>query len=239
MARKLRVDMPYTEWSKLARAGHDKAEIRSEGLNYFVRTYLPALRAYLVECLRLAGDDADEVLQGFITEKVLERNLIGKARPQAGKFRCFLLVSLRNYLANSRRRGRKDVPILDSAVIEQSAVDNVTPPIEFDRAWARSAIRQALSAMKAELARRGRTDQWEIFYGRVVGPTMDGLPKTGYAEMGPGAARMTSQQAANCLVNAKRTFARHLRRVVKSYSPGGDGADDEVAYLRSLLSLSE
>ena len=67
-------------------------------------------------------------------------------RPAGGKFRSFLLVCLKNFLANERERARTQrrggggpiIP-LESADAETryslEPVDNLTPEAIFDRRW--------------------------------------------------------------------------------------------------------
>src|SRR4051812_38640775 len=86
---------PMTQWSLVARAGQPPAEARA-ALDVLLRRYAPALRAHLLLDRRMSGDrsKAEDVLQGFVADKVLERNLIALADRERGRFRTFLLAAL-------------------------------------------------------------------------------------------------------------------------------------------------
>src|SRR5690349_8799013 len=91
---------PSTRWSVVERAGHLDGDAGREALAGLLKQYLPALRSHLIYGRRLDSHTADDVLQGFTTDKVLEQDLIQRAQKSRGRFRNFLLVSLNNYLLN-------------------------------------------------------------------------------------------------------------------------------------------
>src|SRR5687767_4813885 len=81
---------PTTHWSVLERAGDDDEAVRRQALLELLRDYVPALRSYLVHAKRMAPDRADDLLQQFLADKVLEEDLMPKAQREKGKFRSFL-----------------------------------------------------------------------------------------------------------------------------------------------------
>src|SRR5678815_2750589 len=84
---------PITRWSLIARATGPLDGVARAALDELVARYSPALRAHLVQARR-----------------VLEQNLLLKADPARGKFRTFLLTSLRNCLVDSVRAARAKGP---------------------------------------------------------------------------------------------------------------------------------
>src|SRR5881394_3079150 len=104
---------PTTRWSLVARAcgggGGDGGdglavdhEVRREALATILHRYLPALRAHLL-AKSIAPDRADDLLQAFVADKVIERNLLARADRARGRFRGFLAAALNNYCANQLR----------------------------------------------------------------------------------------------------------------------------------------
>src|SRR5882762_2956273 len=71
---------PSTQWSLVGRAGHITGTRRREALGTLLRRYMPALRAHLVLAKRISPDHADDLVQGFVTDKMIEQNLLGKAQ---------------------------------------------------------------------------------------------------------------------------------------------------------------
>ena len=92
-----------THWSLVERAGRDGGAATKDALAALLRQYLPALRSHLVVHKRISSHDADDLLQGFLAGKVIERDLVGQADRSRGKFRTFLLTALDRYVLNENR----------------------------------------------------------------------------------------------------------------------------------------
>jgi RNA polymerase sigma-70 factor (ECF subfamily) len=95
---------PATRWTLVARAGQGSAPVKREALGVLLERYLPALRAYLVARRHLPRERVEDILQGFVSDKILEQDLIAQAQPEKGKFRSLLLVALNRYLVGQIRR---------------------------------------------------------------------------------------------------------------------------------------
>ena len=85
---------PTTHWSMVQRAAQVPGTQAGPALDALLRLYLPALRAHLVHGRRLQPDQADEVLQSFVTSKVLEQQMLARADRSRGRFRNYLLTVL-------------------------------------------------------------------------------------------------------------------------------------------------
>src|SRR3954447_1971434 len=111
---------PSTQWSLVGRAGHITSEQRRDALGVLLHRYMPALRTHLVVAKRLSPDHADDLLQGFVTDKIIEQNLLAKAQEARGRFRSFLLAALQHYAIaqfrhESARKRSPLSPLLDVA----------------------------------------------------------------------------------------------------------------------------
>src|SRR3954452_18501690 len=96
---------PSTQWSVVGRAGSGaNDDARRRALATLLARYLPALRSYLRAKHRVDPDRADDLVQGFLTDKVLEQDLIRQADRGRGRFRTFLLTALDNYVTSHVRR---------------------------------------------------------------------------------------------------------------------------------------
>src|SRR4051812_47357518 len=87
---------PSTHWSMVGGAGESGSLARKGALAALVNRYLPALKVYLMRKRKLSADAAEDVLQSFVAEKVLDASFIATADRRRGKFRTFLLTSLDN-----------------------------------------------------------------------------------------------------------------------------------------------
>ena len=71
---------PATQWSLIERARQPDAQARHEALVHLLKQYLPALRAHLISEKRFAIERAEDLLQGFVADKIIEQNLLKHAR---------------------------------------------------------------------------------------------------------------------------------------------------------------
>lgn len=60
-------------------ADHAQTVVRSEALERLLGSYAPAMVGHLVHRKRLPPDRAEDLVQGFIADKVLEKRLVGRA----------------------------------------------------------------------------------------------------------------------------------------------------------------
>jgi RNA polymerase sigma factor (sigma-70 family) len=123
------------------------------------QTYWFPLYVYL----RRRGYDshqAEDYTQGFFAG-ILERKGLQKADPKYGKFRSFLLASLKNFLADEwdrdhaqKRGGDKKVLSLDFDVAasryDQEPGHQMSPEKLFERSWALTVLTRAMDRLKAE-----------------------------------------------------------------------------------------
>ena len=129
-------------WSVVLAAGEEGTAAR-EALESLCQTYwLPGY----VRRRAANADDAQDLTQAFFA-MLLENRAFGAADSARGRFRAFLLTSLRNFLANEHERatalkrgGGKAVISLDAGAAEQYLVRDaqrtLTPEQEFERRWA-------------------------------------------------------------------------------------------------------
>lgn len=235
---------PLTQWSLVARAGGATEDERREALGVLMRRYLPALRAHLVFQKRISPHLADDLVQGFVCDKVVEQGLLAGADQCKGRFRTFLLTALDRYVIDQARfeGAKKRAPGGGVASLEQFPVrDRATPPgagpsVAFDVAWAREVLAEAVKRMDEECRASERQDIWGVFCCRVLEPTLTGAPQAGYGELVARFGLRSPAQASNVLMTAKRMFERILRSVVAEYAEDEAQIDREIEDLRCILS---
>ena len=148
-----------THWSVVLAAGDISSPDYTRALSTLCQTYWYPLYVYLRRwgCDR---EQAEDYTQDFFAS-LLERQGIGKADPKQGKFRSFLLASLKHFLADEwdrsqaqKRGGGKKVFSLDIEDGETryhcEPADNLSPEKLFERYWALEVLKQAMSRLKAE-----------------------------------------------------------------------------------------
>ena len=226
---------PATQWSLVDAVRGGDPQARRRALDTLLTRYLPALRAYLVLERRMDADRAADVLQSFVADKIVERDLIARAEKSRGKLRTFLLTALQRFAIDvSRKRDDRGSVSVDD--VEPSL--HPIPSAVFDREWASQVINQTLARMEANCRQWGRLDLWEIFRGRVLATAFDSAPPTPYEQLAARFGFSSNDQAANALVTAKRLFGRLLREVISEYAPDAADLEDEIRDLRAALSGS-
>jgi DNA-directed RNA polymerase specialized sigma24 family protein len=231
---------PTTHWSLVARAGRDATECRRQALGDLLVRYMPALRAHLILGKRLPPEDADDLLQEFIAGKILEKNLIGRADCQLGKFRTFLLTALDRFMidnyrqraAQKRSPGQGGLQALgDRAEMVKAAQSSDA----FDVAWARNVISETIRLMREECDSSGRKDVWGVFECRLLDPLLNGAEPVEYEALVERFGFQSPSQASNVFITAKRMFARLMRSVVGEYTLGSEEIESEIRDLMGVL----
>lgn len=230
---------PVTQWSLVARAGDADPETKRRALTDLLDRYMPAIKCYLTMGKRIDHDRADDLMQSFLTSKVLDQDLIERADKDRGKFRTFLLTALDRFIVNQHRfdRAQKRAPTAMGAIEDQPepADTESAPDDTFDVAWARQVIDRTIERMKQECRGSGRSDLWHVFEARVLAPTLGQDEAVPYEELIEKAGFTSPVQAANALVTAKRMFARIIRQVISEYEGTDAEIDMELNDLHEIL----
>jgi hypothetical protein len=90
-------------WSEVARAADADPAVRREALASLLDTYLPALATYLRRHRGIPPDRVDDLVQGFVCDKVVADELFAYADLARGQFRLFVLKSLERYVRRAHR----------------------------------------------------------------------------------------------------------------------------------------
>ena len=160
---------PTTRWTLIiAAGGPQRREVRS-ALACLCENYWYPLYAYL----RRRGypaDQAQDLTQEFFI-RLLEGRYLDRAEPEKGRFRAFLLTSLKFFVADEedRKRAQKRgggalLPLETSSGEERyqrEPVHNETPERIFERRWALSVLERVVEKLRDEFVRHGRPEHFE------------------------------------------------------------------------------
>lgn len=229
-----------TDWRLVASAGGADVAQASEALSKLCQTYWPPLYAHV----RQAGyspPDAQDFTQQFFAH-FIERNSIAQADPERGRFRSYLLVSLKNFLANewqkSRawKRGGKALTIslaMDDAETRcvQIAASGDTPDRAFDRQWALTLLDTVLGCLRREYADSGREALFLGLKDSLAGERAE----ASYRELGArlGLSESAVKAAAHRL---RKRYRELLREEIARTVTTSEEIDDELRYLFAALS---
>jgi len=160
-----------THWSVVVSTGHSDTARARDALSKLCQTYWPPLYAY-VRRVGHSPEDAKDLTQEFFA-RLLERNSFAQADRERGRFRSFLLGSLKNFLASEwekacaqKRGGRAHIISLELDTAETRCAQLVapgdTPDRAFDRQWALALLEVVLDRLRQEYKDTGRED---VFLG--------------------------------------------------------------------------
>jgi RNA polymerase sigma-70 factor (ECF subfamily) len=238
-----------THWSLVGRAAEQLQsraadEARRQALADLIRRYLPALRTFLIYRRRLDCDAADDILQEFIAEKVLQKGLLAHASKERGRFRMFLMSALDRFaLSQFRKQRAKKRFAPDSVPVEEEmdAADasQLAPDEPSAIAWARQLLHQALDRMRQECERTDRADVWGVFEARLLNPMLHQADPVGYEELVARFKLGSPAQASNVFITSKRTFARVLRQLIGEYECSEEQIEAEISELMAVLARAK
>jgi hypothetical protein len=182
---------------------------------------------------KLPADRADDLLQAFIADQLLDQNLVARADKSRGKFRTLLLTSLNNFAVSRGRQARLRAtePLSDDPMVSaEPGPDKVV-----QAAWARALVHEVVARMRQECRRAHRPDIWLVFEGRILADVFGVGAVISYEDLAAQLQLQSPAQAANLLVTAKRMYARLLREAVAEYEALPEDVDTEIADLRRAL----
>jgi RNA polymerase sigma-70 factor (ECF subfamily) len=185
-------------------------------------------------------DEAQDLTQGFLAH-LLEAHALRAFRQERGRFRNFLLATLRNFLANQhnaaqaqkRGGGIRLLPLDFAADAEQSFSveprDNRTPEKIFERQWALTVVNQATARLRGEYEHSGKG---ELF--RHLHPYLTGDDDTRYRAV--AAAIGISENSVKVAVHRLRQrFHEALREEIAATVFEPEEVSDEIRYLMAAL----
>jgi RNA polymerase sigma-70 factor (ECF subfamily) len=230
-----------TRWSVVAAASRLDSSRAVDALEKLCRTYWYPLYAF-VRRLGRQPHDAEDLVQGFFMV-CFEKNYLGAADQNKGRFRSFLLIALKGFLANEQdkafahKRGGAQVRVaLDALSAEQryalEPADQLSPDKLYDRRWALTLLEQVMARLQSEQASAGRGAMFEQFKEFLTSPGR-GTP---YSEL---AARFgLSEGAVKVAVHRLRKRYRELLEEEIAHTVSTpEEIQEERRHLLSALSI--
>ena len=229
-----------THWSVVLLAGQADSPHATEALEKLCRTYWYPLYVY-VRRQGNSPEDAQDLTQNFFS-RLLEKNYFAKADPDRGKFRTFLLRSMKNFLVNEwKRAGRVkrggDLTFLsfDANVAEDryaaEPANESNPDTAYEQRWAVTLIEQVLTALRQEFNAADKARLFEELKGFIWGDKST----ASYAEIA-GHLNLTEGTVKVAVHRLRQRFRELLRAEVAHTVARPEDVDDELRYLISVAS---
>jgi RNA polymerase sigma factor (sigma-70 family) len=160
---------PSTHWSVVLAAGESQAEPQAAqaALAELCQTYWAPLYSF-VRSRGHSVHDAQDLTQSFFAY-LIERKIYARVDRQRGRFRSFLLASLKNFLADASDRARtlkrggaqELLPLHEEQINEAESVFQnhrgaSTEELIFDRSWAEALVAAGLERLSADYRSEGK-----------------------------------------------------------------------------------
>ena len=229
-----------THWSLELSARNQDSSKSSDALEALCRTYWFPLYAFVRRQGR-SPHDAQDLTQEFFT-RLLEKGYLNSATQEKGRFRTFLLVALKRFLANEwdkqhaqKRGGSARIIPIDPELAESRFVagpaHELQPDLLFDRQWAVTLLDHTMTRLRDEYISTGRAKLFELLRG-CLAKDESALP---YTEI---AARLNlTEPAVKMAVQRLRARYREiLRAEIADTVAGPEEVEEEIRHLFSTFS---
>lgn len=228
-------DFRTTRWSVVL-AAHGGSD---PGAAAALETLCAAYWYPLYSFLRRQGrtpHDAQDLTQSFFMH-LLQRDRLASVDPRKGKFRSFLLASLKHFLANEwdkaralKRGGEFKFVSVDEALGEErfrrEPADAASPDRAFEQSWAMTLLDSVLARLREEYQADGRAGLFVELESALSGDR--GVAP--YAEI---AARrqMTEGAVKMAVLRLRRRFGELLRAEIAHTVTRPEEIDEEIRAL--------
>lgn len=163
-----------TRWTIVLAAGDSDTPPSAEALESLCGAYWFPIYSY-VRRRGYVKEDAEDLTQAFFAD-LLERRDFAKAESGRGRFRAYLLASLKHFLANEWDKSRRlkrggnitHFPLDWQSADAQFQIADPTmlsPDEVFDREWATALLERVIVRLRDEWAEEGKAERFDRMKG--------------------------------------------------------------------------
>ncbi|HVV70349.1 MAG TPA: sigma-70 family RNA polymerase sigma factor [Verrucomicrobiae bacterium] len=229
-----------TRWSLVRSAGEEGSDASLCARETLCAAYWKPIYAHV----RRKGhgpDDAEDLTQEFFSQ-VLAKNHLRLADHNKGRFRSFLLAMLDYFLAREWRRAHRqkrggqyrflslDQPMLDEETPHE-VPDAHTPERQFQRQWALTLLKQAMTALREECEADGKGE----LYGQVKHLLSGDRDGECYRTMA-GRLGMTENALRVAVHRLRQRYGALLRAEISQTVGSIEEVEEELRHLFRVLS---
>ncbi len=230
---------PTTRWSVVLAARERDTTRAREAMEALCRAYWFPLYAYV----RRKDHDAEtarDLTQAFFM-RLVEARYLDIVKPEAGRFRAFLLHKFKQFLGHERDRARAkkrgggiaDIRFdLDEAEARYltALADPRTPEKEYERRWAQTVVDRALERLAEDARQRGRIREFGLLKGYVTGNSARTSYQDVATEIGVGVSAVKS-----AVHRLRKRLGRVMREEIAETVADPAEVDDEMRHLFAAL----
>ncbi len=228
-----------THWSVVLAAGDQAGSHCAEALQTLCQTYWFPLYAF-VRRQDIQPDEALDLTQGFFAS-LLEKQWLAAADPERGRFRNFLMASIKHFMGHewARQRAKKRGGgcchfSLDRDSAETryrlEPLDDRTPEQMYERQWALTVLEQVATELRRDYTTRAKSSQFDALKSHLN----LGSPQQSYAQL---AERLnTTEGAARVMVHRlKQQYRSIMRRQIAQTVASAEEVESEIQHLFQAL----
>jgi RNA polymerase sigma factor (sigma-70 family) len=233
-----------THWSIVA-ACADQSEIANQALAQLCDDYWPPLYTF-ARRRRHNAADAQDIVQGFFAY-LLESKAYTRTDRTKGKFRSFLLASLKNYMSHVwdraralKRGGDYEFVLLDDEIdavetlySRETAAITLSEEQQYERSWAAALVARALERIRAEFNSDAKAHVFGALKPFLTGGV--GLPSHESVAKHLDMPIDTVRSHLSRLRARYRAFVRE--EVARTIGPADD-VEEELRQLRRILTAT-
>jgi RNA polymerase sigma factor (sigma-70 family) len=230
-----------THWSVVLRAGNDQGSTDAArlALDELCRAYWFPLYGY-VRRQGYSPEDAQDLTQEFFS-RLLEGKSLASVDASKGRFRSFLLASIKHLLANEwkratrQKRGGGQVHFsleeeFASGAPQHELMDHIDPEKAYARRWAETLLQRVLDRLHDEWEDKDATRHFDDLKPFLV-------DRKGAVSFAEAAARAGVTEASMkwAVHKLRKRYRELVREEIAHTVNDEDGIDDEIRYLFSVL----
>ena len=228
-----------TRWTVVLSAGDPTSPQATAALEALCRAYWYPLYAFVRRRGHLPPD-AQDLTQEFFAQ-LLEHNWIAHADRHKGRFRSFLLMAMKRFLANEwdkaktlKRGGQvRLVPLeLDTAETRysQEPADTSTPEQVFEKQWGLALLESVLNQLRDEYAQDGKAALFDTLKPCLIG-SRETQP---YAALATGLG-MTEGAVKVAVCRLRERYRGRLKEEIGHTVASPAEVDEELHHLFRVL----
>lgn len=221
-------EFPTTRWTMVLAAGDDNHDGR-QALEWLCQRYWTPLYEYARRRCNnpeLARDLTQEFLATLI-----ERHWLNRADPDRGRFRAYLLTSLKRFLADQYDRSLAQKRGGGTETVDVPDLTNgITPEMLYERQWAITLLASVIDQLREDFVKTGREAHFE-----TLQPFL-----TGEADYAQAAAALGLKEGAVRVAvhRLRKQFKQRFHDEIAETVAKPEDVPDEIRYLLGVLTQS-
>ncbi len=221
-----------THWSQILAVEPGKGGDGESALSsVLVRYREPALR-HLQMRFRASREEAEDWFHDFVEQKIMQKGILARARPEKGRFRDFMRTSLNNYVVDQLRKVRwhDDRREADSNGHPESKQEENGGTIDsvFEEAWVEQMIRESVQRVESHYRSKNRAKDWEAYNQGFLTPLLTGEKGPTRKSLAERLGYPSESKINNTITNVNRLLRQTLKSLVAEYVGQGESVDFEI-----------